>query len=905
MQVSRLYKCFIEIIFSITCIFYTNNCQSQTKTINVTVWDSSGGIIKPFSIKLQRILNQSIITHQYIADTNFVKIPIGQSFPDSFRVIIESSAYMPFAENFSKNDPHLSELEVILRKANSTLKNVLITAPPVWKRGDTTFYRVEAFKSGEEKKLKDIIEKLPDFKIDKSGVLLYKNKVVEKILIDGEELFSDKTDLLLSSFPVHVLDQIQALENQNDQKLLKGLKDDNRVFVNLKLNDKRLQTTFGDLTISGGLPNRYKIAPTLFGLRNRVKFGVISNINNLGEGFGFKSEQELKTEPQPKMESWLINNLSLQYIPEFESKYYVRNQLFDNRLQVNMPIGKKSVFKQEVSYVRDERKQNTYNNSSFINGTETLLRADSNTFNGKPKLLVLQSSLIHNPDSSREIRVKSILTFERSSNSLFTNYKQPFMKSETFQQEIQKKYEQVIISLDYTHRKSINKALNYWLMIGNLNFNQEANAWADNLFSMYGYTDSTLIGQFMYPKLQARMLYGGATTIIKKGSKIYEYKIEAFTTKYHYSNTAFFTGTTPTADTIPFSVLQPSYQHRYSFVKLETGRQYSIGKTKLKVNGKVGIEHLNRVNQQESDYQLFKPAIKLNFSSNTHFTRLISSLLSIDYNQSFETQHKMVQGIVPTGISQYNSYSNYEALQQKNLMMNAGFSINTKTGFSHYISVTPIVNFNGSAFINQVSGILNFKTDSFNTTNLKGYYFNYNGNYNVFMRKLHVHLNISNGKMQQQFLIQKDIGIGSSHFSVASLAINKQWKNKLFGLLSGTYSMWQNQLPDSFGYRKNPITHNLLFKSKLSYNLNESWNFSAHASWYNNNIGTQNQFVFTMADAEAQWKPKDKKFYFAGNIRNLLNIKSYQFLDISQFSQSFQSLPIIERNFVISYHRIL
>src|SRR5690606_25866976 len=118
----------------------------------------------------------------------------------------------------------------------TTLNEVEIKAPPIWKRGDTTFYEVEAFKDGDEKKLKDILLKMPDFKEDEHGNILFKKKVIEKITIDGEAIFSDKTKLLMDNFPVHVLETIQAIENQSNQRLLKGLSNENKVFLNLGLD---------------------------------------------------------------------------------------------------------------------------------------------------------------------------------------------------------------------------------------------------------------------------------------------------------------------------------------------------------------------------------------------------------------------------------------------------------------------------------------------------------------------------------------------------------------------------------------------------------------------------------------------------------------------------------------------
>jgi hypothetical protein len=879
--------------------------MAQNKDIRVQVLDSSSIPLSPFTIKIQRTTNQSIITYRFVSDTNIVTLQLLPPFPDSIKVVVESPSFIPFVQKYKISNDLLLDIVVTMQRANSTLKDVLITAPPVWTRGDTTFYKVDAFKSGEEKKLKDIIEKLPDFRFDKSGSLLYKNKPVEKIMIDGEELFSDKLDLLLSSFPVHVLDQIQALENQTNNKLLKGLKDENRVFVNLKLNDNKLKAAFGDITMSAGLPDRYKIAPVIFGLRNKVKFGFISNINNLGEGFSQKAEQELRTEQQSKMESWLINDLNLQTIPSFDSKYYIRNNLWDNRLQVNTPLGKKSVFSEEISWVKDRRTQSAFYQNRFFSGTETLLRTDTNQYKGQPDLLVSKTTYKVQPDSTRLLTIQGIITFDRTNNAQFTSYYQPNVNPETFDQGLDKKYNQAILSIDYTHRIKQNIAINYWLLAGNLNFKQEASATANNLYKLYGFTDSNLNLQQMNPNLKANMLFGGINRIYKKGKKTYEYKLEALHNRYQYDNNTFFTTQNNSSGTLPFTEILNVHKHQYTYIKAETGRHYEIKSTKIDISGKLGLESLTVQNKGTKANSYLKPSIKGIIGSMTRYSRGIFSVLSFNYEQSYEAQHKIMNGIVPIGLSQYASYGGYATLQQKKAFLSSGLSINGKKGLSHYLGFLPFAFFTGNAYSNQINGILNYRNDSLSKSPVYGYNFNYNGNYNALMRKLHIHLFLNYSNYQQQFLLLNQIDKGASRMANLNISVNKQWKKKLFGYLSGEYSWSKNKFPESLGFGNNPVIQNLLIKSRLSYNLNETWNFSAYAGWYNNNLGSINRFQFTMADMEAQWKPLDKKYYFSAIVRNLANVKSYQYFDLSQFNQSIQSLPILKRNFVVSYHRIL
>ena len=70
--------------------------------------------------------------------------------------------------------------EVVLKK---DLKKIDI-------KQDTVTYNVTAYKDGSEKKLEDILKKLPGIEVnEKSGEIKYKGKSIEALNIEGDNLF--------------------------------------------------------------------------------------------------------------------------------------------------------------------------------------------------------------------------------------------------------------------------------------------------------------------------------------------------------------------------------------------------------------------------------------------------------------------------------------------------------------------------------------------------------------------------------------------------------------------------------------------------------------------------------------------------------------------------------------------
>jgi hypothetical protein len=64
----------------------------------------------------------------------------------------------------------------------------IISKMPITIKGDTIIYNADSFKNGSERKLKDVLAKLPGVEINDDGQIEVEGKAVEKIMIDGKTL---------------------------------------------------------------------------------------------------------------------------------------------------------------------------------------------------------------------------------------------------------------------------------------------------------------------------------------------------------------------------------------------------------------------------------------------------------------------------------------------------------------------------------------------------------------------------------------------------------------------------------------------------------------------------------------------------------------------------------------------
>ena len=160
---------------------------------------------------------------------------------------------------------------------------------PVTVRGDTLIYNADSFKNGSERKLEDILEKLPGVEINEDGQIEVEGKVVNKLMVNGKDFFDGDTKLATKNIPSNAVDKIQVLRNYSEVGQLRGVQNNqDNVAINIKLKEGKENFWFGDVTAGGGVapsPNDelYLVQPKLFYYSPKYSINLIGDINNIGE----------------------------------------------------------------------------------------------------------------------------------------------------------------------------------------------------------------------------------------------------------------------------------------------------------------------------------------------------------------------------------------------------------------------------------------------------------------------------------------------------------------------------------------------------------------------------------------------------------------------------------------------
>ncbi|MFE3871489.1 carboxypeptidase-like regulatory domain-containing protein [Flavobacterium sp. ZS1P70] len=256
------------------------------------------------SIKLEGVITDSKTVGLEMA--NVMAVNQSTKAMDSYAITNDKGKYIL---NLKPNTSYIlkvsylgmqnKELEVTTSAENS-IKNVtleeggieldgveIVREMPVSIKGDTIVYNGDSFKTGTERKLEDLLKKLPGVEVNADGEVEVEGKKVTKLMVEGKDFFDGDTKLGVKNIPADAIDKIQVLRNYNENSILKGVENNqDNVAMNIKLKSGKKNFWFGDMTAGIGVAHeesRYLINPKLFYYSPKYSINLISNFNNIGE----------------------------------------------------------------------------------------------------------------------------------------------------------------------------------------------------------------------------------------------------------------------------------------------------------------------------------------------------------------------------------------------------------------------------------------------------------------------------------------------------------------------------------------------------------------------------------------------------------------------------------------------
>jgi hypothetical protein len=259
-----------------------------SQTISGKISGNNGEAISFANVVIKDSVRSENIREFVIARGGQFSITLKNSY-QQFIIEVSAPNYMKgLVEITNPTKDKTYQIDFSLQKDSIILEEVVITFKEkrVEVVGDTTSYNVSAFRNGTERKIEDVIKKLPGVEVnEKSGRISFKGKSIETIKLDGDDLFGSNYTIGSRNISVDMVEQIQAIEKYSENPLLKGIENSDKVILNLTLKESKIDYS-GSAGVGLGLNSQNKVmgdlSSDLLAVTKKYKSFATLSYNNVG-----------------------------------------------------------------------------------------------------------------------------------------------------------------------------------------------------------------------------------------------------------------------------------------------------------------------------------------------------------------------------------------------------------------------------------------------------------------------------------------------------------------------------------------------------------------------------------------------------------------------------------------------
>jgi len=281
----RMKKIIAACLAKLTCL---SVCFGQSAAIKGRITDTSENkLIENAVVSLLRTSDSVLFRFSRSGSDgafNLQNVPAGD-----FLLLISRPDYADHVDRITIRDSSGIDMgNIAVTPRSKLLQEVIVRQriSPLRIKGDTVEYLADSFKLKHNASVEDLLRMLPGMQVDKKGEIVAQGKRVEKILVDGEEFFSEDPTVVTLGLRADVVGKVQLFDKKSKQAEFAGIDDGNRTkTLNLQLKDDKKKGYFGKAA-AGSDMNRYYDNSIMFnafkGRRKLSFFGQFSKNGKTG-----------------------------------------------------------------------------------------------------------------------------------------------------------------------------------------------------------------------------------------------------------------------------------------------------------------------------------------------------------------------------------------------------------------------------------------------------------------------------------------------------------------------------------------------------------------------------------------------------------------------------------------------
>jgi hypothetical protein len=174
---------------------------------------------------------------------------------------------------------------VNLPRTSKQLAGVVVTStiPPAVQKGDTVQFNASQYKVNPDATSEDLVRKIPGITVE-NGQVKANGENVQRVTIDGRELFGDDATAALRNLPAEVIDKIQVFDRLSDQAQFTGFDDGSTTKgINIITKANMRNGQFGRVFAGYGTDDRYSAGGNATFFKENRRLSLVGNFNNINQ----------------------------------------------------------------------------------------------------------------------------------------------------------------------------------------------------------------------------------------------------------------------------------------------------------------------------------------------------------------------------------------------------------------------------------------------------------------------------------------------------------------------------------------------------------------------------------------------------------------------------------------------
>jgi hypothetical protein len=211
--------------------------------------------------------------------------------PGNYILTVTRPKYAGYTDHVEIKENESKDIGVLsIIPASKLLEEIVIRQNrAIVVKGDTIEYKADSFKVAMGANVQELLKRLPGIEVDKDGKITAQGKQVERVLVDGEEFFTDDPAVVTKNLRADAIDKVQAYDKKSDQAEFTGVDDGvQSKTLNLVLKEDKKKGYFGKIAPAVGTNQRYSNEAmfNLFkGKKKAAVYGIHSNTGKIGLGW--------------------------------------------------------------------------------------------------------------------------------------------------------------------------------------------------------------------------------------------------------------------------------------------------------------------------------------------------------------------------------------------------------------------------------------------------------------------------------------------------------------------------------------------------------------------------------------------------------------------------------------------